>query len=79
MIKKSRMFVVALLIIIPIASYLISISDRDLSDSRYEKILQMIVISPDAVVIRQGGVEITQDFLNIYQDAIEHENYAEAI
>ena len=47
MIKKSRiLLVIVLIIIIPIASYLISISDRDLSESRYEEILQMIIESP---------------------------------
>ena len=70
---------VVMFVIIPTSIDIVSFFDRDLRDQRDEEILQAIVESPNAVVIKQNGQNITSDFLDEYKDSIENENYAEAV
>lgn len=77
--KRNIFILVALFLIIPLIIFLSSISKKDLSNARYEKILQAVIASPKAAEIKIEGEDITDEFIDEYRIAIENENYTEVI
>lgn len=76
---KIGFIIVSVLLVISLIPDIVCFFDRDLSDKRYEEILQAIIASPKAVEIMQDGNDITNDFLDKYTTSIENEDYSEAI
>lgn len=77
--KRNIIILVVVFIVIPGIIGITNILDRDLSEDRYEVIVQAIASSPKAAELKQDGKDITSDFLYKYRDSIENEDYSEAI
>lgn len=79
--KKSNVFliIVTTCLIISLAIHLKSFLNREISDKRYEEILQAIISNPNAVELRHEEQDITSSFIEKYKKSIENEDYSEAI
>ena len=77
--KRNIIILVVLFLIIPLIIFISSTSKRDLSDERYEEILQAIASSPRSAEIIKDGEDITGEFLSKYETSIENGDYTEAV
>jgi ABC-type phosphate/phosphonate transport system substrate-binding protein len=77
--KRNIIILVVVFMVIPAIRGIIASGDRDLSDERYEVIVQAIVSSPKAAKLKQDDQDITSEFLDKYKVSIENEDYSEAI
>jgi hypothetical protein len=77
--RKVVLIILAVYALISITMDIVAFFDRDISDKRYEEILQAIIASPKSVELKQNGNDITNDFLDKYTTSIENEDYSEAI
>jgi len=79
LIKRNIIILVILFLIIPLIIFISSTSKKDLSDERYEEILQAIAANPRSAEIIKDGQDITGEFLAEYETSIENGNYTEAV
>lgn len=77
--KRNIIILVVLFLIIPLIIFISSTSKRDLSDERYEEILQAIASIPRSAEIIKDGEDITGEFLDEYKTSIENGDYTEAV
>jgi len=77
--KRNVIILIVLFLIIPLIIFISSTSKKDLSDKRYEEILQAVAASPGLAEIKKDGEDITDEFLNLYEISIEKGDYNEAV
>ena len=77
--KRNVIILIVLFLIIPLIIFISSTSKKDLSDERYEEILQAIASSPRSAEIIKDGQDITGEFLAKYETSIENGDYTEAV
>jgi uncharacterized membrane protein len=77
--KRNIIILVVLFLIIPLIIFISSTSKKDLSNKRYEEILQAVAASPGSAEIKKGGEDITDEFFDEYETSIENGDYTEAV
>ena len=77
--KRNMIILVVLFLIIPLIIFISSTSKKDLSDERYEEILQDVAASPGSAEIKKDGEDITGEFLDEYGTSIGNDDYTEAV